>query len=236
MNPDNHPAPRPSSADVRAYWDERVDDTRLSNDPAGTRGYFAAMAAYRYSKLGYLPGLVGFERWNGRDVLDVGCGAGIDLVHFAHAGARAAGVELSRRSLTLAHLYLEVEKRQALLVQADGTCLPFKDESFDLVLCHGVLPFAPDPAGIVADCRRVLRRGGLAIFVAYNRRSWMSALRAVSFVAPGHGDAPIFRLHTHREFDELLAPFPARTLRHARWGWHLVACCTKEPTHGVQDR
>jgi hypothetical protein len=61
----------------------------------------------------------------------------------------------------------------------------------------------------------------------------MSALRAVSIVAPGHGDAPVFRLHTRRELDELLAQFPARSLRSARRGWHLVAQCAKDPKHGV---
>jgi SAM-dependent methyltransferase len=216
----------PSNADVQKYWDERVDDTRLSTDAPGTPGYFAAMAAYRYAKHGYLPGLIGFEKWAGRDVLDVGCGAGIDLVHLARAGARATGVELSLRSLELARRYLGVASLDARLVQADGARLPFEEGSFDLVLCHGVLPFASDPAGIVSECRRVLRPAGLALFVAYNRHSWMGALRALSIVAPGHGDAPNFRLHTHRELDRLLAPFPGRALRTARRGWHLVAQCS----------
>jgi hypothetical protein len=36
-----------STADVRDYWDARVHDTKLSDDPPGSRGYFAAMADYR---------------------------------------------------------------------------------------------------------------------------------------------------------------------------------------------
>ena len=36
-----------SLSDVQAYWDARVDDTVLSGDPAGSRGYFAAMAHHR---------------------------------------------------------------------------------------------------------------------------------------------------------------------------------------------
>jgi SAM-dependent methyltransferase len=214
-------------ADVRAYWDARAHDTKLSDDPPGSRGFFAAMAAYRYSKLAYLPPLVDFAHWADRDVLDIGCGAGLDLVRLARSGARGAGAELSRVSLDLARRYLAVEGLAALLVQADAVDLPFRDESFDLVLCHGVLPFASDPAAIVAESRRVLRQDGLAIFVAYNRRSWMSALRALSVVAPGHGDAPVFRMHTRREFDALLAPFAERCLYTERRGWHLVARCRK---------
>ena len=139
------PAAGRSLADVRAYWDARVHDTNLSDDPPGSPGYFSAMANYRYGKLGYMAGVVDFERWGKRDVLDVGCGAGLDLVRLARAGAKAAGIDLSTGSLALASRYLAVENVSALLAQADAARLPFRDESFDLVLCLGVLPFAPDP-------------------------------------------------------------------------------------------
>ena len=216
-----------SLADVQAYWDARVDDTVLSGDVPGSRGYFAAMANHRYSKYGYLLELIGFERWQGRDVLDVGCGAGIDVARLARCGARASGVDISRRSLSLASQYLAADGQPATLAQADAARLPFPDASFDLVLCMGVLPFAPDPRAIALDCRRVLREQGLAIFVAYNRVSFMSVLRAVSAVGPGHGDAPVFRMHTHKELDGLLENFAKRQLRTASRGWHLVACCRK---------
>jgi SAM-dependent methyltransferase len=230
------PAGGRSLADVRACWDARVHDTELSDDPPGSRGYFAAMASYRYGKLAYMAGVVEFERWRERDVLDIGCGAGLDLVRLAGAGARAAGIDLSGGSLALASRYLAVENVRALLAQADAVRLPFRDESFDLVLCLGVLPFAPDPSGIVAEARRVLRKDGLAILVAYNRHSCMGALRAVSAVASGHGDAPVFRMHTRREFDVLLAPFQRRTVHTERRGWHLVARCRKvdDVTQGVR--
>lgn len=227
--------PKPGAAslsDVQAYWDARVDDTALSTDAPGSRGYFAAMADYRYSKLEYLPELIGFERWKDRDVLDVGCGAGLDLVRFARAGARASGVDISGRSLTLASDYLKAEGLSATLARADASRLPFRDASFDFVLCHGVLPFAPNPPAIVLDSRRVLREEGLAIFVAYNRVSLMSALRAVAAVDPGHGDAPAFRMQTRKEFDVLLAPFAVRELHAARRGWHLVARCRKRASPG----
>ena len=232
-----------TNADIQAYWDARVHDTELSPDPFGSPGFFAAMDAYRYGRLDYLPGLADFERWKDRDVLDLGCGAGLDLMRFARAGARAVGAELSFVSLALAQRYLVVEPRTAGLVQADAARLPFADESFDLVWCHGVLPFARDGAAIAGEMWRVLRAGGLAIVVAYNRRSLMSALRAVSVVPAGHGDAPIFRMHTRRELDALLSIFPERTISSQRlparamrrlperwkapFGWHLVARCRK---------
>lgn len=232
-----------TNAEIQAYWDRRVHDTELSRDAAGSPGFFAAIDAYRYGKLDYLAHLADFGRWKDRDVLDLGCGGGVDLVRFARAGARVVGAELSFGSLSLAREYITVEGRDAPLVQADAARLPFRDESFDLVWCHGVLPFALDCAAIVAEIWRVARIEGLAVVVAYNRHSWMSALRAIAAVPPGHGDAPVFRMHTRRELDALVSAFPersisserlpARALRRLpeRWrtpfGWHLVARCRK---------
>jgi SAM-dependent methyltransferase len=82
-----HPAhTAPTNEEIRAYWDIRIHDTVLSGD---SPGFYAAMDAYRYGRLEYLPDLVDFERWRGCDVLDLGCGAGLDLVRLARAGADA---------------------------------------------------------------------------------------------------------------------------------------------------
>src|SRR5258707_14875045 len=44
-------------------------------------------------------------------------------------------------------------------VAADGEALPFKDASFDAVVCQLGLQFFPDPARGLAEFRRVLRPG-----------------------------------------------------------------------------
>lgn len=49
-----------------------------------------------------------------------------------------------------------------LPVAADGQSLPFKDGSFDAVLCQLGLQFFPDPARGLTEFRRVLRTGGRA--------------------------------------------------------------------------
>jgi len=47
-------------------------------------------------------------------------------------------------------------------VAADGESLPFKDESFDAVICQLGLQFFPNPELGVIEFRRVLRQGGHA--------------------------------------------------------------------------
>jgi SAM-dependent methyltransferase len=230
---------------IRVYWDERIHDVELSTDPPGSPGFYAALDANRLRKNGYLLASVGFDRWAGRDVLEIGCGAGLDLVRFARGGARMTGVDIAPRALELARGYCEVAGVRARLFEADGACLPFSDGQFDLVYCHGVLPFARDPAAVVAESHRVLRAGGTAIFMVYNRRSWMNLASVLAGIRPGHGDAPGFRLYDRNQFASLLALFeqsvitgerhsPTSSAAHGiigrlcsrglrRYGWHLVA-------------
>lgn len=197
---------------IRRYWNDRIHDTKLSDDPPGTAGFYAALDQYRLQKMPYLPRLVDFGAWACRDVLEIGCGAGLDLVRFARGGARVTGVDFATTAIELARDYCRVAGVPAALLEADGTHLPFPDASFDLVYCAGVLPFAADPAAIVREAHRVLRPGGEAIFMGYNRRSWLRLMELVAGSRAGHGhaDAPGFRLYTAAEFDRLLQPFAVR--------------------------
>lgn len=244
-----NPGDAAQDAAIRAYWDERIHDVELSADRPGSAAFYATLDAYRQRKNGYLLESVGFDRWAGRDVLEIGCGAGLDLVRFARGGARVTGVDIAPRALELARGYCEVAGVGASLLEADGACLPFGESRFDLVYCHGVLPFSRDPAAIVAESHRVLRADGTAIFMVYNRRSWMNLAARLALIRPGHADAPGFRLYDRGQFADLVAPFgryaisverllPAGGAGHGiigrlcsrvlrRHGWHLVAHCRK---------
>jgi SAM-dependent methyltransferase len=46
-------------------------------------------------------------------------------------------------------------------VAGNGPQLPFRDRVFDAVLCHSMLETLKDPASVVAELRRVIRRGGV---------------------------------------------------------------------------
>jgi SAM-dependent methyltransferase len=45
-----------------------------------------------------------------------------------------------------------------------GECLPFRDESFDLVLCDNVVDHAESPGDIARELVRILAPGGLLYF------------------------------------------------------------------------
>ncbi len=193
---------------VRAYWNERLHDLEMTTQPQGSAGFFRELDDYRFEKLDYLPRLVDFNGWRGRRVLEIGCGVGTDLARFARGGAEVTGVDISETALDLARQNFAASGLKGDLRLEDGTRLPLDSESFDLVYCHGVLQYSADPAGIVTEAHRVLAPDGEAVFMVYNRRSWLSWMSRNLGVGLEHGDAPVFQLYTINDIEKLLAPFP----------------------------
>jgi SAM-dependent methyltransferase len=122
------------------------------------------------------------------------------------------GVDVSTSAIALARTHFALRGLSGAFAVADGSRLPFPDGSFDLLYCHGVLPYAADPAGIVREARRVLGPGGKAVFMAYNRNSWLAWLARGTGVALEHSDAPVFRMFARDELDRLLVPFERREI------------------------
>jgi SAM-dependent methyltransferase len=197
-----------TAADVRAYWNTHIHDLAVSTQAPGTPGFFADLDAYHFEKLHHLLRLVDFAAWRDRDVLDVGCGAGVEVVRFARAGARVTGVDTAPSAIDLASKNVAQQGLQARLEVADGEALPFPDRSFDFVYAHGVVQYAADDRKVVAECHRILRPGGVLLVQVYNRRSWLQVLSKVMKVPLEHEDAPVLRRYTWTELASLVSLFP----------------------------
>lgn len=194
--------------EIQRYWNTRIHDLEMTKHPVGTREFFDDLDDYRFDKLHYLPRLVDFSSFRGERLLEVGCGIGTDLVRFASGGAQVTGIDLSRTAVALAERNLELHGLEAQELRvANGEALPFDAGTFDVVYAHGVVQYTSDPARLVRECHRVLKPGGRAIFMVYNRISWLSAMSAVMKVPLEHEDAPVLRKFSIGEFRALLAPF-----------------------------
>ena len=217
----------PTTAAVRDYWNHHIHDLEISTNPPGSAGFFADLDQYHFEKLHHLVRLIPFDRYRGKRVLDVGCGAGVDLVRFARAGAIVTGVDISPSAVALARQNFDQQGLKADLREADGERLPFADGLFDFVFAHGVVQYTPDARAIVEECRRVLAPGGEAVFQVYNRISWLNALSKVMKVPLEHEDAPVLKKYSAAEFRDLLGGFsdlriveerfPVKSRLHGGW-------------------
>ncbi len=216
---------------ITSYWDEHIHDLAITTYPVGTPGFFRQLDEYRYDKLNYLPRVVDFAAYKGRNLLEVGCGAGIDLVRFAHGGAKVTGIDLSKVAIDLACKNFEQSEQNADLRVMNGECMQFKDNTFDVVYAHGVLQYTADPAKMMAEIHRVLKPSGEAILMVYNKYSWLTLMRNVTKVPLEHEDAPVLKKFSVSELKQLLHPFqsyriiperfPVKTKLHSGWKAHL---------------
>jgi SAM-dependent methyltransferase len=213
--------------EVRSYWNTHIHDLDVSSQPPGSRGFFEDLDQYHFEKLHHLLRLVDFDGYRGRSVLDVGCGAGVDLARFARGGAHVTGVDVSGSAIELARTNFAQQGLTGRFEVANGECLPFADNTFDLVFAHGVVQYTANPRKLVDECRRVLRSGGEAIFQVYNRVSWLNALSKLMKVGLEHEDAPVLLKFSIGEFRRLLGGFrevrivperfPVKSRLHGGW-------------------
>ncbi len=100
----------------------------------------------------------------GETVLDVGCGAGVDLIRAAlmtGPGGYVYGVDLTSAMVQRATENITLMNiANARAEEAVAESLPFPDESFDVVTSNGVLNLSPQKGECFAEIRRVLKPGG----------------------------------------------------------------------------
>jgi SAM-dependent methyltransferase len=217
----------PTADDVRAYWEHHIHDLEITKHPVGSRGFFDDLDQYHFEKLHHLLALIDFNGYRGKRVLEVGCGAAVDLARFAKGGAVATGVDIAASAIALARANFEQQGLTGEFHVANAEALPFADNSFDLVYAHGVVQYTADPQALVDEVRRVLRPGGEAIFQVYNRISWLNGLSKLMKVGLEHDDAPVLLKYSIGEFHQLLRGFasvrlvperfPVKSRLHGGW-------------------
>lgn len=100
----------------------------------------------------------------GMTVIDVGCGAGLDLLLAARAvgpHGRAIGVEMTEAMATRARDGARAAALENVEVRTgDATALPVEAASADVVISNGVLNLVPEKETAAGEMYRVLKRGG----------------------------------------------------------------------------
>jgi ubiquinone/menaquinone biosynthesis C-methylase UbiE len=166
-------APQTRNAKAAAVdtWTADPCGSNLVSGEPGTREYLEELLAMRAGYGPWMEEELAYESASGLDVLDVGCGQGIDLVQYALAGARPIGVDLTPRHVQLARAHLASMGFEPVVLEGDAEALPFDDQSFDRASSNGVLHHTSDMSAALREIRRVLRPGGNATVIVYNRNS-----------------------------------------------------------------
>lgn len=132
-------------------------DVDRSGDPQLAVAYLESIAAQLASVKDDLLARLHIEP--GERVLDLGCGAGHDLVRLYDSGAIAVGVDRS------VGMIVESRRRcpSAEVTVGDASALPFAAKRFDACRIERVLQHLTEPLPVLCEVNRVLRAGGRVV-------------------------------------------------------------------------
>ena len=177
----------PVDLDTRKLRDEiRSIYARVASDPSGEfhfhRGpdYAAEFLRYDRAALAQLPvestasfaGVANPHRIapieEGSTVVDIGCGAGMDLLLAAKSAGprgRAIGIDMTESMAEKARASARAAGLDNVEVRlGDAMSLPLEDASADVVISNGVLNLTSDKAVAFGEVFRVLKPGGRFLY------------------------------------------------------------------------
>jgi SAM-dependent methyltransferase len=100
----------------------------------------------------------------GETVLDVGCGAGFDLITAGRMTGwtgRACGIDLTPEMVMKTQKTItQLELTNCEVKLAESESIPYDDHTFDMVISNGVLNMSPDKEKSFQEIYRVLKPGG----------------------------------------------------------------------------
>jgi ubiquinone/menaquinone biosynthesis C-methylase UbiE len=101
----------------------------------------------------------------GKKILEVGAGTGRDSFPLVQRGAEVYQLDYSFNSLSIMKRLADEEKIPVFIVGGDTFCLPFHDETFDIIFHQGLLEhFRPPQAeALLKENIRVLKKDGLLL-------------------------------------------------------------------------
>ena len=164
------------------------------------RGFNVAYEHYRDSRhLHFTPALI--EQWlenvnlprdffQGKLVLDAGCGSGRWTYAMALLGATVVAVDLTDSGVAAAHAATAAMDKVVVL-QASLFQLPFRPESFDFVVSWGVMHHTPNTKAAFDRVAPMAKRGGTFYVMVYEKHNpwkfvWTDMIRRVLHLFPEH--------------------------------------------------
>ena len=146
--------------DVKKFWNDRPCNVRHSKKETGTKSYFDEVEKKKFFVEPHIKSFSHFNEWNGKKVLEIGCGMATAGINFARYGADYTGVELSKESLELAKKRFEVYNQRGNFYEGNSEDLSdfLPLEKYHLIYSWGVIHHTPHPEKVIKQIRNYLTK------------------------------------------------------------------------------
>jgi len=219
--------------EIEDYWNQRPCNIKHSEEKIGTLEYFNEVEERKYFVEPHILKFAEFEKWKGKEVLEIGCGIGTDSINFARNGANLTVVELSEKSLEICKKRFEVFGLNANFVCGNSENLVELlnqnkiNKKFDLVYSFGVIHHTETPENIVKNINKVLKDDGEFRLMVYSKYSFKlfdfmyqmpqvdfsKADEVIQYYAEAQLNCPKALTYTFKEVENLLSEFEIMSMK-----------------------
>lgn len=160
---------------IAEFWNNRPCNINHSNAPIGSKQYFEEVQKRKYFVEPHISEFADFKKWNGKKVLEIGCGIGTDSLMFAMHGADVTVVDFSQRSIDIAKKRAEVFNFKNIRFyygNAEKLSEFLPVEKYDLIYSFGVIHHTPNPKKVLLEIKKYMTKDSVLKIMVYHKFSW----------------------------------------------------------------
>lgn len=161
---------------IKEYWNRQPCNILHGVGSQDTPEFYHAISQRRYTVEPHIREFAGFHHWQGKRVLEIGCGIGSDAEEFAKHGAEYVGIDISDESLDVARRRFQVLDLEGNFYYHNAGEDMSHFGKFDLVYSYGVIHHFPNTVKTVNNISQILNHGGEFRFMVYAKNSWKYAM------------------------------------------------------------
>ena len=193
--------------EVKKFWNDRPCNIRHSSKEVGTLEYFNEVTKKKFFVENHILMFTRFPQWEGKKVLEIGCGLGTVGINFPFNGADYTGVELSEESLEIARQRFSLYNQpgQFYLGNAEELSSFVPVQTYDLIYSFGVIHHSPHPEKIVSEIKKYMNENSVLKIMLYAKDSWKNYMIEAGLDQPeAQYGCPIANTYTKQDVVELL--------------------------------
>lgn len=193
--------------DVKKFWNDRPCNVKHSSKEIGTKEYFNEVERKKFTAEPHILKFTEFPKWEGKKVLEIGCGLATVGINFAAVGSDYTGVELSESSLELARKRFEVFAQTGKFYSGNAEELSsfVPVETYDLIYSFGVIHHSPHPEKIISEIKKYMNENSILKIMLYAKDSWKNYMIESGLDQPeAQYGCPIAKTYTKQDVVELL--------------------------------
>ncbi len=113
--------------------------------------------------------------------LDIGCSTGWISKYLSHKFRKVIAIDTDKEALAIAKK--NINQANLYFKDASAMNLPFKDSTFDAVICNHIYEHVPDSKKLFNEIYRVLKKGGICYFSAGNKLKFIESHYKLPFLS-----------------------------------------------------